>query len=107
METIFILFIVYALGFLSGWIQRERAAQKRVEYFFDKLQEHTEQEFDANSIKISIEKHNNVYYVYDSEKNQFMGQGSSRKELEKDLADKFPGKRFLADADNLKEVGFK
>ena len=36
-----------------------------------------------------------------------MGQGSSRKELEKDLADKFPGKRFLADADNLKEVGFK
>lgn len=107
METFIILFVVYALGFLSGWIQRERSAQKRVEQFLDRWEQQTTEEVENNTIKINIEKHNNVFYVYDSEKNQFMGQGDTRATLEKALAQKFPGKRFLAEPENLKEVGFK
>ena len=107
METFFILFLVYALGFLSGWVQRERAAAKRVENLLDKMQESMDEEIDSTCIRINIEKHNGVYCVYDSEKNQFMGQGDSRLSLEKVLAEKFPGKRFLAETENLKEVGFK
>jgi hypothetical protein len=35
-----------------------------------------------------------------------MAQGKSIKELENNLASRYPGKRFGATNDNLKEVGF-
>lgn len=103
-----ILFIIclsfLLIGFNLGWRAREKAAERVVNNFMSQLQE---DEQDEDFIKISIEKHNNTYYVYDKEDNSFMGQATDRKSLEDVLATRFPGKRFLADSSNLKEVGFK
>jgi hypothetical protein len=38
--------------------------------------------------------------------NQFMAKGDSRKELEQNLSELFPGKRFEVTPENLKQVGF-
>jgi hypothetical protein len=35
-----------------------------------------------------------------------MAQGATRKELEQNLEKRFPGKRFAARSENLKDVGF-
>ena len=106
---ILILFIVcisfLLLGFNLGWHAREKAAQRVVNKFIDEMQSIEQQE--ADTINISIEKHNDTYYVYDKDENSFMGQATNRKELESVLASRFPGKRFMADKDNMKEVGFK
>ena len=102
---IFIICVTFLfLGFNLGWHAREKAAERMVNKFIDQLQ--AEQE-EVETININIEKHNDTYYVYDKDKNSFMGQANNRKELEEVLGKRFPGKRFLADRENLKEVGFK
>jgi hypothetical protein len=109
MDTIILIMIClifFLMGFSLGWHAREKAAERIVNKLMDQFDKEQE-ELETNVIKISIEKHNNTYYVYDKEKNSFMGQASNRKELEDVLAQRFPDKRFLADSDNLKEVGFK
>lgn len=100
-----ICFIVFSFGVNVGWHLRERAAKRVVDKFMEEFQniQPDEEEF----INISIEKHNNTYYVYNKDDNSFMGQAVDRIELEKVLAERFPGKRFMADGSNLKEVGFK
>lgn len=97
--------IVFSLGVNVGWHLRERAAKRIVDKFMEDF--HNEQLDEEEFININIEKHNNTYYVYDKDSNSFMGQASDRIELEKVLAERFPGKRFMADGSNLKEVGFK
>ena len=60
-----------------------------------------------NTIPIKIEIHKDVYYVFNKESDEFMGQGATRKELEDELAKRHPDKRFIATPENLKEVGFQ
>lgn len=105
MVSLIIFIMVFVAGFKLGWYAREKAAERIVNKLMDELQGMQPEE--AEVININIEKHNNTYYVYDKDKNSFMGQASNRKELEDVLGARFPGKRFLADRDNLKEVGFK
>lgn len=103
--SLIICLLFLLMGFSLGWHAREKAAERTVNKLMEQFEKETEE--DTSVIKISIEKHNNTYYVYDKEENSFMGQASNRTELEDILAQRFPGKRFLAESDNLKEVGFK
>ncbi len=97
--------IIFFLGISFGWQLRERMAERVVKKFLADIE--GSEDLKHNCINISIEKHNDTYYVYDKDNNSFMGQASTRVELEKVLGERFPGKRFMADGDNLKEVGFK
>lgn len=107
MEELFLVFAVFAVGFLCGWEFRERAAKRFVDKFveenLDTLQRHVEE----HSVNINIEKHGEMYYVFQKEDSSFMAQGKTRRELELALAKNHPGKRFYASPENLKEVGFK
>jgi hypothetical protein len=98
--------VVGVLGFFSGWKTRERAAQLRVDELLSNIGEELEEQAQASIIKITIEQHDGVYYVYDMEDSSFMAQGVTRKDLEVDLATKFPGKTFAATKENLAEIGF-
>jgi predicted negative regulator of RcsB-dependent stress response len=104
MEELFIYLVIFALGFAFGWTSRETAAKRRVEKFVQQLEEAEESADEL--IRIKIEKHGEVYYVFsDSDNNEFMAQGSSMKELEDALAKRYPEKRFAATPENLKEMG--
>jgi seryl-tRNA synthetase len=98
--------VVGVMSFYSGWTARERAAQRRVDELLSNINESLEEQVQASVIKITIEHHNGVYYVYDMENSSFMAQGTTRKDLEADLAKKFPGKSFAATKENLAEMGF-
>ena len=65
-----------------------------------------------NTVKVLIIEdnaywvHNNMFYVYDKETNEFMAQGSSKEEVENNLQKRYPGKRFGCAESNLSQTGF-
>jgi len=107
MEHILYVFLVFAVGFLVGWNEREKWASRKVDALLDMFNKEVEKQVEESRIDIKIEKHNDVYYVFNKHTDDFMAQASTRKELEDALAARFSGKRFYADVDNLKEVGLK
>jgi hypothetical protein len=98
--------VVGILGFYSGWKAREQAAARRVDELLEYAEAEALREIKENVIRISIEKHQDVYYVYNMDDQSFMAQGKDRKELESILASKYPGKSFAATKENLYEMGF-
>jgi hypothetical protein len=96
--------VVGVLGFFSGWKAREETAVRRMHEILGEVQV-SDDDF-TDIIKIVIEHHNGVYYVYDMDDKSFMAQGKDRKELEGALASNYPGKKFAASNKNLVEVGF-
>ena len=96
--------VVGVLGFFSGWKAREETAVRRMHEIMGEVQASDDELPDV--IKIVIEQHNGVYYVYDMDDKSFMAQGKDRKELEGVLASKYPGKMFAASNSNLSEMGF-
>jgi hypothetical protein len=106
MEQFVIIFLIFVAGFIFGWESRERAAKKTVERLLDQMEDELDKE-KQNGINIKIERNGDFLYVFDSNTDAFMGQATNRMDLEKVLGEKFPGKRFFATSDNLKEVGFK
>jgi hypothetical protein len=99
-------FIVWIGGAVSGWKAREEHARQITEKFIDHIHNSVQQEVEESVIQISIEKHNNVFYVYDKETNEFMAQGSSKDEVETNLKKRYPGKSFGCAESNLSQTGF-
>jgi hypothetical protein len=106
MSEIIAVIVVGVMSFYAGWVTRERQAVRRVNELMQTVTEEIMEQADKIVMRISIEHHNGVYYVYDMDDKTFMAQGATRKELETALAGKFPGKTFAATHDNLVEVGF-
>jgi|APGre2960657373_1045057.scaffolds.fasta_scaffold25359_3 predicted RNase H-like HicB family nuclease len=104
LAIIFGQLIVLGIGFHLGWNARERHAKEVLKSFVEEIEEDTKN--DETEIKITIDKHNDCYYVYRMEDQTFMAQGKTRNELEHSLMKLFPGKKFACTHDNLVEVGF-
>ena len=105
METlvpIIACFIFFILGANAGWRARERHATRTLDKFLEQAKEKQPEE----CIAVSIEKHHDVFYVFERDTNKFMAQGASKEEVENVLNDRFPGKKFGASEKNLVEVGF-
>mgnify|MGYP000008423233 CR=1 FL=1 len=104
---LFYMAVVFAIGFIWGWRERENFASKKVDALLMHIDSSVHERIEESRIDIKIEKHKDVYYAYDKDNNTFMAQGSTKKELEEVLACKYSNKRFFADRDNLKEVGLQ
>jgi septation ring formation regulator EzrA len=108
MEIILII-LVMVVCFVSGWTAREKAAERRIDRLLETVQHDIKEKIDEeleNLIPIKIEYDNSTFFVYNNDDHTFMAQGSTRKELENNLEKRYPGKRFAARPENLKEVGF-
>jgi len=99
--TLAVLFIVWFIGAMYGWRSRERHIHKSIQSSFSEM----ERELQKTHIKIKIEKHRDILYVYDAFTQQFMAQGKNRYELERDLQTKFPGKKFAAEPSDIYLLG--
>ena len=99
-------FFIWVMGAVSGWKAREEHAKQVTEKLLDRLQESVERQVEENVIQINIEKHNDMFYVYDRETNEFMAQGSSKDEVETNLRKRYPGKSFGCAESNLSQTGF-
>jgi len=96
------LIVFWIMGAVFGWHARERHAKRTLDRFFAHIEEEAEKEVDDSIIPIIIEKHNDTFFVYKKETNEFMGQGKTKRELEQNLASRFPEKKFAADKENLR-----
>ncbi len=94
-------------GIVWGWNARENYAKKKLDMLLKTMEESEEQQpEEERPIPIIIEKHNDVFYVYDFKDKTFMAQGETRWHLEKNLEKRYPGKKFGASTENLREIGF-
>jgi len=110
MYEIIIIILIWLIGFIGGWVTRERHAINQVRKMRESglvpevvTTEYLEKE---DFIPIQIEKHHDIFYVYNIKSKRFMAQGETREILENNLAKNFPDKQFAALPQNLKEVGF-
>ena len=103
---IFAVVFLMLLSFVAGWIAREVAASRKIDQLMAQIEENVEEQVKEQLIPIKIEHHDQMFYVYDLNNNTFMAQGQTRRELETNLEKRYPGKKFAARPENLKEVGF-
>jgi hypothetical protein len=105
-------YLAYIACFILGWYARQWFAVLRLNYL---LKEH-DIEFlekpksdipNIPEMKIKIEKHNDIFYVYDANTDKFLTQGSTRKECVNNLTKDYPTTSIVADPNNTHEVGFK
>jgi murein L,D-transpeptidase YafK len=90
-----------------GWHMREAVAKYKMQKLLELANQMEEEEqLPDNYIKIVIEKHNDMFFVYDENDNTFLAQAPSKEELDKSLRARFPGKLFAVKEENLIEVGF-
>jgi hypothetical protein len=102
-----ILIVVGAviIGFSIGWNLRERVAIVQANRLLAQLED-LEEETSDEVIKITIEKDRDTLFAYHKDTSQFIAQAKDRKELEKKLAELYPGKTFGVSPQNLIEIGF-
>ena len=103
---IFIVVGLLFVGFIIGWNLRERVAVTYARRLLAQLEEQVEEEESDEVIRITIEKDRDTLFAYHKDNSQFIAQGKDRAELEKKLAELFPGKRFGVTPKNLSEIGF-
>lgn len=103
---IFAVAFLMLLSFVAGWVAREVAATRKIDQLMAQVEESVTEQVKEHLIPIKIEHHDQMFYVYDLHNNTFMAQGQTRRELESNLEARYPGKRFAAQPENLKEVGF-
>jgi hypothetical protein len=103
-----ILIVVGALivGISFGWNLHERIVAVKASRMLAEIEKQIKEESDADVIKITIEKDNGILFAYHKETSQFITQAKDRKELEKKLAELYPGKTFGVTPQNLSEIGF-
>lgn len=106
METFVYCVLSLLVGMYQGWKLRESYARVVTKKLMEVLEKDLEESESEELIQINIEQHSGVFYVYDKQNAQFMGQGKSKEELEDVLAKRFPGKRFACPEKTLKEIGF-
>jgi len=97
--------LIFVVGFALGWHQRERVAMNRVETLlakFDEIPYGEEVDDDRDDyIRINVEKHGAVIYLYNAETNEFVGQGSTKEEIKSALKRKYPGGKFAVEQEGL------
>jgi hypothetical protein len=103
---IFIVVGTLIVGFYFGWNLRERIAIIKTNKLLAELEQDLEQEETEEVIRITIEKDRDTLFAYHKDSSQFIAQAPNRAELEKKLAELFPGKRFGVTPQNLIEIGF-
>jgi hypothetical protein len=103
---IFIVVGVIIIGFSIGWNLREIVARVQTNRILADIEQELEQEKQSEVIRITIEKHNDMLFAYHKDSSQFITQATDRKELEKKLAELYPGKTFGVTPQNLIEIGF-
>jgi len=96
------ILVVWILGAVYGWYARERHARRTIDRFMMHVEEAVSEQVDESIIHINIEKHNGTFFVYKKNTSEFMGQGTTRWELEQNLAKRYPDKKFAADKEELR-----
>lgn len=83
---------------LQGYLERKNL---ELQQEVDELQKRIKNRF----IHVNIEKHGEVYYLFEKETNKFIAQGSNMNELKAHCDARFKNKVVFANDEELKSAG--
>ena len=100
-------YLIFIAGFLIGWKFREYTAVRKINKMLQQVEQESKKE--PNKISVKIEKHNDVFYLFNMDTDEFLIQGKDKEEIQTNLKRRFGNvdMAFHATSDNIKEVGFK
>ena len=58
-------------------------------------------------VNVNIERHGDIFYVFEKETNNFIAQGQSMSEIKEVMQKRFPKKTFVATEEHVKESGLE
>lgn len=58
-------------------------------------------------IHVNIEKHGEVFYLFEKDTNQFIAQGTNFEEVKQHCETRFKGKSVIGDEAQMEQLGFK
>ena len=97
----------FIIWFLVGWVAI-KITQKYLEAKNEVLKEELEQlqkRIKNRFIQVDIEKHGDVYYLFEKETGKFIAQGSNMDELKAHCDARFKDKVVFANDEELKTAG--
>lgn len=99
-------FIIFVLGFVTGWIVLRMLVTHRVNQLKKVLTQVIEKKL-PEEVGVVFSRHGDSVHVHDAITSEFLAQGNTREEIVEVLESRFPNKVFKATSDNIREVGFK
>jgi hypothetical protein len=93
-------------GFILGWFIREAVAMHKIKGIVKTIEE-KEQPQKPNELRVKIEKHKDMFYLFSEADDMFIAQGATKDEVTEVLKKRYSAITVVADPDNVKEVGFK
>lgn len=105
MEDISILHLL--LGFVVGWViskiiigylnAKNAMLEAEITELTKKIKERV--------VRVTVERHGDIYYLYEKETDNFVAQGRDADEIKEILLKRWPNKTFFADEENVKSTG--
>lgn len=99
------ILISVIVGFVLGWFIREAVAVQKIKQLVKTIEETNTPK--PNELRVKIEKHKDMFYLYTQSDERFIAQGASKAEVTEVLKKYYSTVTIVADPDNIKEVGFK
>jgi hypothetical protein len=100
-DVIFWLFVIWL--FMKMWVKyliaRNEILREDLEAVSKKIKE--------TIVNVNIEKHGDIFYVFEKETNNFIAQGQTMSEIKEIMQKRFPKKTFVATEDHIKESGLE
>lgn len=105
------IYLISIACFIGGWYFRQWIAVLRIKHILEendgKFPVIKKSKSDVPELMIKIEKHKDIFYVFENETDKFLTQGATRAECVEKLAKMYTEINIVADPNNVKEVGFK
>jgi len=95
--------VLFVIIFFLGWWGREWSAKRQVDAMLKEIAEEETAVVDGNKIRITVEKHDGCFYIYDRS-GTYLSHGESFDIVEAILKEKFPGKLFAASEEDLAKL---
>ena len=100
-DVIFWLFVIWL--FMKIWVKyliaRNEILREDLEAVSKKIKE--------TIVNVNIERHGDIFYVFEKETNNFIAQGQTMSEIKEIMQKRFPKKTFVATEDHIKESGLE
>jgi hypothetical protein len=91
--------ILAVIFFICGWIAREAYARYLINKMMKKVSDVMIENLEKSIIDITVEKHKDMFLVYQKDDGVFLAQGKDIHELSDVLMEKYPGKFFNASSE--------
>lgn len=101
LDTIFWMVVIWL--FMKVW---ETYLIAKNEALAEQVKEMTKQ-IKEQIIHVNIEKHGEVFYLFEKDTNRFIAQGATFEEVKEHCQTRFKNKSVIADETQMEQLGFK